>query len=816
MPVVTLKAFLYTCITLLLFSACSGTKYLKEKEYFLEAQSIKGNKVIPTEDLETFFRQKPNRKIPLLGEPYVVAYYWGKKKYDKKVDEWKYSLDSLEKEYARLTALKDSIEVERGENKDKALEKKRAKKEKQINELKERVEKGNWLMRSVGDAPTFFDSALMVKTASQMQLFLRQKGFFKAKVTPSFTVKNKRATITYHIQENTPKTIGRLVLEAQDSSLLLLVKQDSLNSLIKQGMRFDEGKLSDERDRLSRMLQNKGYMSFSKQFIYFDVDTVNAGVDSLDVRMVILPNELNQPHIQYKIAEVNIITDIGVEGEEGNRRRSARLEREKEEYKGIYYLAYKHKYSKKLLNTRIRVRPNQIYTRTDIEDTQRALASLDVFKFVNVKPDTLNNQVITTIFASPAPINDVSIETGMNMVQTFPGPFVSITLRNRNTFNACETLELRGRFSLEAQAGVIGTGRGYVGQEASINATLNFPKLLFFGEKFNIRVGAYLPRTKFSLGYTDIDRPEYSRTNFRTTLTYDWTNKKNSTFSLNLFDVTVVNTERVTDTFVKYMLSIASGGNTLLKSFDRLFISNVSLSYTFFQNNNFYMRGLAELGGTTLNLLNKQFFKEGEIFGLTAFRYMKFNAELRRYVPLQRNNESNLVLRANVGVITPYGKIGGRPNTILPYEKYFFTGGTNSIRAWRPRRLGPGSFAQINENGELSDAIEQPGELLLEMNMEWRKKLFGFVHSAFFIDAGNTWMITQNSRQGSQFLLQNFWREIAVGTGLGLRFDFSLVIMRFDFGIKVWNPALPLNQRFVLTQWTPKDTTFNLGIGYPF
>lgn len=791
------------------FFSCSGIKYLTEPQTFLEAQAIKGNKSISEDLLVPFFRQKPNRKIPLLGEPYLVAYYKGKKGYDKKVGFWKTELDSLEKEYSSFT-VSDSTDNESAveKPKDKKTEKKRATLEKKIISLRERIEKGNWLMHSVGDVPVLFDSALMVKTASQMQLFLKQKGFFKAKVVPSFVIKNKRATVTYTIIENQPRLINRFVIDCTDSAILVIIKKDSARSMIKQGSRFDEELLGGERDRLSKMMQNSGYMNFGKQFIYFDVDTVNVDKDSLDVRMTVLNNESEKQHQSFKVKEVNIITDIGEESE--------LTERSKESYKEINYLAFKHKYSKKLLNSRIRIRPNDVYNRSEIEDTQRALAALDVFKFVNVKPDTSNKQVLTTIFASPAPINDVSIETGFNMVQAFPGPFLGVMLKNRNTFNGCETLELRGRYSLEAQAGVIGTGRGYVGQEIGVNATLNFPKLLLFGEKFNNRIGAYLPRTRLTLGYTDITRPEYSRTNVRATLVYDWTNKKNSTYSLNLFDMTVVNTSKVTDAFVKYLLTIASGGNTLLRSFDRLFISSVSFNYTYFNNKDFYLRGLLEVGGTTLNLLNNSIFKDGTILGLTTFRYVKANVEVRRYINIKADKSSMLALRANLGVITPYGTIAGRANTVLPYEKYFFTGGTNSIRAWRPRRLGPGSFTQIDPEGEISDAVEQPGELLLEMNMEYRKKLFGFVHGAFFVDAGNTWMLSRDSRPGSQFLLQNFWKEIAVGTGLGLRFDFSLVIMRFDFGIKVWNPALPLNQRFVLPTWKFSDTTFNIGIGYPF
>jgi outer membrane protein assembly factor BamA len=804
-------------LAFLLCCACSGTKYLQEKQYLLDAQIIKGNKEVSAYDLVPFFRQKPNRKIPLLGEPYVVAYYVGKKSYDQKVSTWQQEMDSLQKNYVSF-ASKDSIDegIETKSIKASKSDKLNTKIENKINDLQQKIEKGNWLMQSVGDVPVIFDSTLMVKTASQMQLFLKQKGFFKAKVTPSFSIKKKHATVTYLVDENKPRLIYRFLIESKDSTVLQIIKKNEADALVKAGKRFDESALSNERDRIGKLLQNEGYMMFGKQFIYFDVDTVNADKDSLDVRLTIAPNEeKGKPiaHQQFKIGEVNMITDVGViDGEDLD------IERTTETYKGINYLAFKHKYSKKLLNARIRIRPEDLYNRSKIEDTQRALAALDVFKFVNVKPDTINNILRTNIFASPAPLNDISIETGLNMVQTFPGPFVGITLKNRNTFKGCETLELRGRYSLEAQAGVIGTGQGYVGQEVGVNATLNFPKLLLFGERFNNRIGAYLPRTRLIAGYTDIIRPEYSRTNFRTALTYDWTDKKNSTFSLNLFDMTVVNTREVTDDFVKYLFNISAGGNTLLKSFDRLFISSISLNYTYFNNKNFYIRALGELGGTTLNLLSNSIFKEdkGAIFGLTIFRYVKANVEVRRYFDLKADKTRTLILRANMGIITPYGQIDGKPNTVLPYEKYFFTGGTSSLRAWRPRRLGPGSFAFIDGRGEISDLVEQPGEMLLEMNLEVRQKLFGFVHGAFFVDAGNIWMLNRDSRAGSQFLARNFWKEIAVGTGLGLRFDFSLVIMRFDFGIKVWNPALPESQRFVLPQWKLSETTLNVGIGYPF
>jgi len=177
-------------------------------------------------------------------------------------------------------------------------------------------------------------------------------------------------------------------------------------------------------------------------------------------------------------------------------------------------------------------------------------------------------------------------------------------------------------------------------------------------------------------------------------------------------------------------------------------------------------------------------------------------------------------------------------NKVLPYEKYFFAGGSNSVRAWLPRRLGIGTVPpNLSENadkdGLFDYSFEKPGEVLLEGSIELRKKLFGFVNGAIFIDAGNVWSFRQiqiiregsnvASWNGSTRIDGNFYKQLGVGTGFGFRFDFSFLVLRLDMGIKVLDPGRPEGQRFVLNKMKffgpfvgKEPVIFNIGIGYPF
>lgn len=794
-------------LTLVCLASCTGVRYLREGEQLLYNQSIKGNRQVPTDELEAFYRQRPNRKLLFFAfSPYVIAYYEGRKPYERKLPEKQAELARREAYYEKL--LQDTMLSFRQERKIIA------KRDKELGKLRQWIEEGNWLMRSVGEKPVIFDSVLMYRTAQQMQLAIRQRGFFSARVRPTYRVKNRLVTVTYEVQEGIPHTIRRVWYSSPDSMLLHIVEQDTPRSLIHAGMRYDEGVFAQERDRITRHLRNNGYYEFTRDFIFFDIDTLVGKPYTADLRISIETIDNRTPHRRFWVGQVEIITDVNAESELPARDTLV--------YKGLRIVAFDtERYSPKLLEDRIRLKPFRLSSQADAEETQRALAGLDMFKFVNIVQDTSGGMLKSRIFVSPLPVNEVSLEGGLNVAQALPGPFFSASWRNRNIFRGCEIAELRARGSLEAQGSAAEVQNTYNAQELSLNAAVTFPKLIFpISLEKKRALNIFTPRTKLSSGYTFVRRPEYDRLNFQSAFNYEWTNLRNKQFSFTPLDLTIVNTPRYQDAFIEYLLELAAGGNTLLRSFSRLLVSSISANFVYSNTQRrdaYYFRLFGESGGTTLNFLNNNFLRNNStIFGLEYFRFFKLNAEGRYYLPMSK--EATLAMRANIGAAIPYGKTEDAPSAVLPYEKYFFTGGSNSIRAWRPRRLGPGSYTPpFNEATGLFDLrFEQPGELLMEINMELRTKLFGFINGALFIDAGNVWMLTPDSRPGSDFRLNRFFREIAVGTGAGLRMDFSIVILRFDLGLRVWDPAFPLQQRFVLGREALRNPVLNVGIGYPF
>ncbi len=254
--------------------------------------------------------------------------------------------------------------------------------------------------------------------------------------------------------------------------------------------------------------------------------------------------------------------------------------------------------------------------------------------------------------------------------------------------------------------------------------------------------------------------------------------------------------------------------------------------YSNAQRSSYFMRIQAESGGTMFNFYDREIAKDN---GLETYQYVRLGLDIRRKQVIDKN--TTLAFHFNSGIGYAYGS-----NRSLPYEKYFFIGGSNSVRAWRPRRLGLGSAppslsADPAKDGLFNYQYEKPGEILLEASVEWRKKLFGFVSGAIFIDAGNVWSFQQIAPQApgpttpswapegnTKFYFHSFYKEIAVGTGVGLRFDFSFLVLRLDLGIKAWDPSRPEGERFVLNKFSfsgpygvnAEPYIINIGIGYPF
>ncbi|MFL5728522.1 MAG: BamA/TamA family outer membrane protein, partial [Cytophagaceae bacterium] len=450
-------------------------------------------------------------------------------------------------------------------------------------------------------------------------------------------------------------------------------------------------------------------------------------------------------------------------------------------------------------------------------------------KFINInfeknKNDTIPNSLTAFIHSSPLKKYQITDEFGLNVSQGFiPGPFGNITFKERNTFKGFEILEVNLRYSITGQSAVSDPGHVLQTKEYGINTSLTFPQF-FFPTRIRYRFYDYNPKTKIISGYTIVNRPEYTRSNLRAALNYNWNPNPKTLYTFSPIDLTIINTIRKTEAFQAYLESLQAKGNNLINSFRKSFVSNINLSYVF-NNSEFgsnkksrYIRLYGESGGTTLNLLDKILLNHHDsLFKLKAFRYIKLNAEFRFYFPVSKHN--TFAVRFDFGYANAYSG-----THTLPYEKYFFAGGANSNRAWKPRRLGPGTYADTSETGQIIYKFEKPGDILFENNYEFRHKIIDFLNGAAFIDMGNVWTLREDpARPGAQFHTRNFLSQIAVGAGYGFRLDFSFLILRFDIGVKMWDPAQEAGKKFVARNLSlrhpfgaPEQAVFNIGIGYPF
>ena len=811
---------------------CVGTRYLEEGQYLLYEQEIKGANKVDEGALSEFYRQEPNSRLPLVPvAPYVQLYQMGLKRYDK--EELRQEKTEVAQEYDQ------KIEAARTQDKKNKVQRLEKKKDAKISKIERSLEEGNLLMRW-GEPLAIYDSSLAETTRAQMESYLHTKGYFDGTVAHSTELDGKRITSTYTVQEQAPYLIDTVVYRSDDKNILSLIEENLDERVIQEGQVYDQDKFGQERERIENILKNQGYYDFSRQYIDFSVDST---VGNREVKVY---TNIKEPakrgyHKAFAIDSVIFTTDADVPGI-GERQTSS--------FNNITYRYYDYQYYKKILDRRIFIYPDSLYSRDATLQTQRQLSNLNTFKFININYDTSGGQFIANIYASPLKKYQTANEIGLNVSQGFPGPFVNASLQIRNVFGGLEILEISGRAGIEGVAGFTSAGgedgdrNVYRSIDMGGNLALTFPQFVFpLPNRLKSRLGRLNPKTRVQTGYNYVNRPEYIRENFKTTLAYNWQKGQKILYSFTPIDINFIDSKIQLDTFQTILdNSLETFGIPLNRSFEPSFVSSMNFS-TIFNFNNYgssslveentgtptYLKLYAEAGGTLLNFFGTELLERAK---LEYFKYVKFSADFRQYIDLSKDN--TLAYRINAGVAIPYGS----DSLALPYEKYFFVGGSNSIRAWFPRRLGPGSAPprDTDNQGYYEYNIEQPGEVLLETSIELRSKLFGFVNGAVFIDAGNVWRLqdlppdqgTGQLRPGASFNFNDFWKQIAIGSGVGLRFDFSFLILRFDYGVKVYDPAREpydpdqveptgrwIGQKFSVWEEITNGR-INVGIGYPF
>ncbi|WP_426059232.1 BamA/TamA family outer membrane protein [Hymenobacter sp. B1770] len=870
-------------LALLMLAACSPFKLLRPGQRLLSRVEIKGVELADKERLTALAQQRPNTQFPL---PKLAIYQLGYNFYDSvRIKE---KLREIQTHYETRIQAASTDSAQLGKllvRRERKLNRKQLTLDKgnAIMRLGEAPAIYDTLLtrRSVEQMTTYLHSQGFFRaTVTAADTARYRRGLVKrllqgvGSIFPStpdsadLAKRYRRVTVTYNVNENKPFLNRLQPPSIADSGVAAVVSAAQKSSVLRENERYNEELIGQERARLETLLKNAGYFDFRQQYITFEADTSFENF-TVRLRTLIANPAPGQGHRVYTLRQVRFVTDAGVNrtlrastldtlrraGAPGTRRIRPEIgiRTDTTVTDSVRFAAYEQKYSTRLLARKVLVRPGQRYNLDRTMQTQRLLADLDMFRFNNLNyrkvsdPPSADSvginpskgELIAVINASPAPKYTETSEVGGTYVAYLPGPFVNLRLKTRNPFGGAEVLEIGVRAGFEGQLSRVAGGtsdntEAVYTTQLGATASLVLPRFLlpFNSSRFLSR---YNPKTRFTLSETFVSRPEYTRSNFEFAYDYIWQKSAFHQYVFSPVVVTFVNTLKTSDLFRERLNSLRDNqGSPLYRSFVKLL--EPSFSFTSLYNSNdfnqtrdaHYLRLFTEIGGLTRDLYREALFRKTQ---LNVYDFARLSVDYRRYHHL--TPKTFFVWRLNGGVVHALTRTaepdGSNSQYIIPYDKSFFAGGSTSLRAWQPRRLGPGGYTSLRttQQGQVvrDFLTEQPGELLLEGSAEYRFPIYSFVKGAFFTDFGNVWGLQevkneqgQYLRPGAQFQANSFYKQIAVGSGMGVRFDFTFLILRLDVATKVYDPTAPDGQKWALRNFdtSANPIAFNLGIGYPF
>ena len=654
----------------------------------------------------------------------------------------------------------------------------------------------NRTLRSMGEAPVIYDSVLARRSCADLQQALRNEGYMQAKVDFDVNYHGKKADVTYRLYPGQPYFVGSLRYEIADSVIdhLLTQRGDSAHRLLYVGMKFDAAKLDAERKRLATFLTDNGYFRFHKEFITYKADTVR-GSRLIDITLRLAKYQLSDKrdtlHARYAMHHINFES-----GDPLDKRIHLR--------KGV-------------LKECTHLEEKDLYSSSQLQQTYNHFGRLQAVKYTNISLRPLSDTLLLdcNITLQTNKPSTISFQPEGTNTAGDLGAAASLTYQNRNLFRGSEVLSIELRGAFEAIKGL----EGYSNQnftEYSTEARLSFPRFLLPFVSHSLRQKVYA-QSELSLMYDLQDRPEFHRRVLSAAWRYKWNfPDRNDRFQLDLFDLNYVFMPWISETFRHEYLESENSRNAILRyNYMDLFITKLGFGYSY-TNKTTAIKTNIESSGNVLSMLSNglNFEKDSRgqymVFNIAFAQYVKGDMDLTHSFQLDRNNQ--LVLHLGAGIAYPYGN-----STILPFEKRYFSGGANSVRGWSVRSLGPGKFKE--KDGRIN-FINQTGDMKLDLNAEYRTHLFWKLGGALFVDAGNIWTLRNYEDQpGGQFRPGEFLQQLAVGYGMGFRFNFDYFILRFDLGMKAVNPAYETEEEEYYPLLKPRfsrDFALHFAVGLPF
>lgn len=673
------------------------------------------------------------------------------------------------------------------------------------------------LKYKVGEAPVLASNAALQNNERLIQNRLENKGYFHAMAKGDTTSRKRKVKAEYTAWPGPQFRINTVNFITDSSLLDKAVTATAAKSLLKPGEPYNLDVIKGERDRIDQAIKEQGFYYFGSDYLLIKVDST-IGNQKVDLFVTVKPETPLLARKSYTIGDIYIFPNFSLAQTLADTAKSNAA------YTGEFYVNDKENtYKPALFRRSIFFRSGEIYNRTSQNLSISRLTSLGTFKFVKSRFDLNERNAKPTLdafyFLTPLPRKSLRGEVlGTTKSNNLTGSELSLSWRNRNTFGGAEQLQIKGYGSFEVQ--LTGVQRGYNTYKLGTETSLSIPRFMvpFFDI---ITTNAFLPHTKFTLGYEILNKSTlYTLNSFRASAGYNWKENIRKEHELNPVSIIFVQPSNVSQ---QYSDSVANNPS-LAKTIEKQFIIGSTYSYTYTDQleitskNNIYFNGNLDLAGNIPGLIQGTNYRTGDtatLFSARYSQYIKADIDLRYYFKTSRS--SKVASRIIAGFGYPYGN-----SSELPFIKQFFTGGSNSIRAFRARSVGPGTYRRYEET-KGNFLPDQSGDIKLEFNTEYRFKLFSIVNGAVFVDAGNTWLYNDNPDKPGAKFSKNFLNELAAGTGFGLRFDLSFLILRTDLAFPIRKPWLPNGERWVINQvnfsdrqWRKENLVFNLAFGYPF
>ncbi|MDD2475008.1 MAG: BamA/TamA family outer membrane protein [Dysgonamonadaceae bacterium] len=763
-----MRKYIICLLSFLFLIACDATKRVPEGSYLLNKVKIDTDtKSVKKSELNPFLRQTPNSSIPIIGKYRLHLYNM---------------------------APNDSTWLNRQ-------------------------------LRKLGERPVLYSERLTAISAEQIRLELSNRGYLNATVDTTLIFKDKKADVTYDVVGHTPYRILNFQDTIQDTTIYKILANDKELNLIKEDAIFDLKVLEEERIDMARQLRNRGYYNFSKDNFFFLADTT-VGTNQVDLTLGLTNPTDTTLHQQYYIGNSTVLNGIDLSKLEDSTAlhnfdtiqfRNLTIIQDKKEFlrpRAIYYNTF--------------LRKNRMYAERIVDRTYSSLNGLGPVSQTNINlyPTVRNDTNYLDARISIAPGNLHWMQFGVdgtNSAGDF-GVATNITYEHRNIFKGAERLRIRLNGAYEfISSGGLSDSINLIDQsyyEYGAETFLSIPQLLlpWLLERLKEQTSA---STEFSVGVNFQKRPEYLRQFFNLSSKLQWSRMSwRLTNTVEPLDINYVRMPWKSKFFTDQYLSDESNP-ILRKSYEDQLIARTAYSVSFSNTgarrvpkNPFRIRAGIDLAGLIPRLITalggSKTDDEGyeEILGIKYAEYVKTDFDFSRTYPFDDKN--SIAMHFGVGVAVPYGN-----SIVLPFEKRYFAGGANSVRGWSTRTLGPGGYQRSDTLR--ADFVNQTGDIKLDVSIEYRNKLTNLFELATFVDAGNIWTIKDYQGQpNGVFRFDEFYKQIAVAYGLGLRINLNFLLLRLDAGMKAYDPA-ERNKKFVLFKPNFTDKfAVHFAIGYPF